>query len=343
MQTKPYGDLFKLIRSLAGVSSFTSQEQGDISRLINRRLSKAYNTSPIWDRYVVSNEERNVNSFTLSGLSDSDSDTVYNGAYYLLGLNAGTDAAEIDAPVYVKSKENTNLSPLIVTKNSSTNQWTLQRTTSVTLNLDGTVTTAGASETARLVQVANDDGTYEDFDNPSGVKKWTLTGATGFPVFNQTNVVVFDETYFNSSLTSSGKTPKNTIGEFIRIHRKKAFLNNSAIEYDFFVNSDGANILNITSSDDTHVFVTYKKPLTEFTTSSDFENSPVEVPEEFFHYLAHSVYADFLRMDGQHGKALTEEQLAQDYLDTQLEKIDIRSNNNSINKKFSTYVNRQSR
>jgi hypothetical protein len=48
-------------------------------------------------------------------------------------------------------------------------------------------------------------------------------------------------------------------------------------------------------------------------------------------------------MDGQHGKALTEEQLAQDYLDTQLEKIDIRSNNNSINKKFSTYVNRQSR
>jgi hypothetical protein len=259
MQTKAYGDLFKLIKSLAGVSSFTSQEQGDISRLINRRLNKAYNTSPIWDRYVVSNEERNVNSFTLSGLSDSDSNTVYNGAYYLLGLNAGTGAAEIDAPVYVKSKENTNLSPIIVTKSSSTNQWSLQRTTSVTLNLDGTVSTAGASETARLVQVANDDGSYEDFDNPSGVKKWTLTGATGFPVFNETNVVAFDETYFNSSLTSSGKTPKNTIGEFIRIHRKRAFLNNSALEYDFFVNSDGANILNITSSDDTHVFVTYRR------------------------------------------------------------------------------------
>ena len=167
MQTKPYGDLFKLIRSLAGVSSFTAQEQGDISRLINRRLSKAYNTSPIWDRYVVSNEERNVNSFTLSGLSDSDANTVYNGAYYLLGLRSDNSA-----PVYVKSKENTNLSPLIVTKDASTNQWTLQRTSSVTLNLDGTVSFLGASETARLVQVANDDGSYEDFDNPSGVKKW---------------------------------------------------------------------------------------------------------------------------------------------------------------------------
>jgi hypothetical protein len=343
MQTKPYGDLFKLIRSLAGVTSFTSQEQGDISRLINRRLNKAYNTSPIWDRYVVSNEERNVNSFTLSGLSDSDTNTVYNGAYYLLGLNADTSAANVDAPVYVKSKENTNSNPIIVTKSSSTNQWTLKRTDGVSLNLDGTVTITAKGESSRLVQIANDDGTYEDFDNPSGVQKWTLTGATGFPIFNETSVVAFDETYFNSEITSSGKTPKSTIGEFIRIHRKKAFLNNSALEYDFFINSDGANILNITSSDDTFVFVTYKKPLTEFTTSSDFENSTEEVPEEFFHYLAHSVYADFLRMDGQHGKALTEEQLAQDYLDTQLEKIDIRSNNNSINKKFSTHVNRQSR
>jgi hypothetical protein len=48
-------------------------------------------------------------------------------------------------------------------------------------------------------------------------------------------------------------------------------------------------------------------------------------------------------MDGQHGKALTEEQLADDYLFTELEKIDLRSNNNTLNKKFTTYVNRQSR
>jgi hypothetical protein len=48
-------------------------------------------------------------------------------------------------------------------------------------------------------------------------------------------------------------------------------------------------------------------------------------------------------MDGQHGKALTEEQIAKNYLDIELEKIDIRNNNNSINHKFSTYVNRQSR
>ena len=95
--------------------------------------------------------------------------------------------------------------------------------------------------------------------------------------------------------------------------------------------------MNVASGEDGVVYVTYKKPFTEFTTSS------TDIPQEFFYFVAHAAYADFLRMDGQHGKALTEEQLAQNFLDIELEKIDIRSNNNSINHKFSTYVNRQSR
>jgi hypothetical protein len=48
-------------------------------------------------------------------------------------------------------------------------------------------------------------------------------------------------------------------------------------------------------------------------------------------------------MDGQHNKAMQEEAVAGTYLALELEKIDLRSNNNTINKKFSTYVNRQSR
>ena len=68
-----------------------------------------------------------------------------------------------------------------------------------------------------------------------------------------------------------------------------------------------------------------------------------DIPSEFFYFMAHASYADFLRMDGQHGKAIAEEEIAKNYLDLELEKIDLRSNNNSINHKFSTYVNRQSR
>jgi|TARA_A100000171_G_C2105408_1_gene132041 hypothetical protein len=203
MQVKSYSDLENLIKSLAGVFSFTDEEKNQILNFVNRRAFEAYNISPVWPRYLVISEERTISS--------------------------------------------DNLIP-----------------------------------------------------------------------YTQTSPA------------------KDEIAEFIRIHRKRAFLNNSALEYDFFVDSNGANILNIVSSEATSAFVTYKKILTAFT-----ENS--SIPAEFFYFIAHAAYADFLRMDGQHGKALAEEQLAKNYLDIELEKIDIRSNNNSINQKFSTYVNRQSR
>ena len=211
MQTRTYGDLFKLIQSLAGVGTFATSEQDDIANFINRRFSQAFNTSPVWERYITSSEER------------------------------------------------------------------------------------------QIVQVGG------------------------------RNVIPYVET---------GKT---TIGEFNRIHRQQAFVNNSALEYEFFVDINGANILNLVNTTDTSAFVTYKSQFTPFTTSSDYSNSIEEVPAEFFNYLAHSVYADFLRMDGQTDKSLVEEQNAASYLASELEKIDLRSNNNTLNKRFSTYVNRQSR
>ncbi len=209
MQQRTYTDLKALIQALAGVSSFTTEEDAKIVNLVNRRASQAYNSSPSWSRYLVVSQERNI--------------------------------------------------------------------------------------------------------------------TTG-------NLIPF----------AQGGLP--TIDEFVRIHRTQAFLNNSALEYDFYVDANGANILNIINTDDTTAFCTYKKQLPVFTADSndlgDVDNS---IPGEFFNFLAHATYADFLRMDGQHGKALTEEQIAQSYLDSELEKIDIRNNNNSLNHKFSTYVNRQSR
>ena len=83
--------------------------------------------------------------------------------------------------------------------------------------------------------------------------------------------------------------------------------------------------------------VTYKKTFTDFTKNSQ------DIPEEFFYYGAHATYADFLRMDGQTSKAMDEENKASTYLATELEKLDIISNNNTIRRKFTTYVSTQSR
>ena len=88
MQTRTYGDLFKLIQSLAGVSTFAPTETDDIANLINRRYSEAYQTIQMWPRYLVSSEERNINAYTLAGATSSTSTSV-NQDYIFLGTNDG--------------------------------------------------------------------------------------------------------------------------------------------------------------------------------------------------------------------------------------------------------------
>lgn len=129
----------------------------------------------------------------------------------------------------------------------------------------------------------------------------------------------------------------DNISDFQRIYRTQPFNRQSALEYEFYVDSNGAKVLNLIANDSGKVFVNYQKELPVFTQDS------TDIPQEFFFFLGHAAYADFLRMDGQHNKSMQEEQIAGTYLALELEKIDLRSNNNTINKKFSTYVNRQSR
>ena len=127
------------------------------------------------------------------------------------------------------------------------------------------------------------------------------------------------------------------IHEFIRIHRQRPMLRNSTIEYDFYVDNIGAHILNPVTTDASVAYVTYKKELPQFTDTS------TDIPGEWFSFLAHSAYADYLRMDQKYQEAIAEEQIAQKYLSMELEKVDNMMNNNTALKRFSTYTNRQAR
>ena len=201
MQTRTYASLFNVVKSLAGVNDFTSEEDGYILTFTNRRFKQAYDAYPYWERYLVAGESREV------------------------GAN---------------------------------------------------------------------------------------------------NIIPFTE------------TGKDNIGEFLRVHRNQPFSRNSTIEYDFYVTGGGASLLNIQSGSSDSVYVTYKKEV-PFITFAD------SIPLEFYYFIAHGVYADFLRMDGQNEKAIIEEQLALQYLDDELGKASIIANTNIVGKKISTYVNRQSR
>ncbi len=322
MQTRTYGDLFKITSALIGTGGqLDVTEQDQLSHFINRRFQQAFDESPVWPRYLVSSEERNINFYTLSGATSS-TDTSVNQSYKIRGTASGLGST---ATAGTKVYQGTTQPQVFIYKNSS-NAWAVESGAGFTKETDGTITVSGGTVQFTEADTVKNDA-VEDVE--------TWTPRSGSDVLD-----VVTKTLITYSATPEGKT---TIGDFNRIHRKKAFKNNSAVEYDFFVDSFGANILNVESTSDNTAFVSYKKQFTPFTVTSDYYNSVVEVPGEFFNYIAHAVYADFLRVQNRQEQALAEEQVAQTYLALELEKIDIRSNNNTINKRFSTYVNRQSR
>ena len=340
MQTRTYGDLFKITSALIGTGGqLATGEQDQLSHFINRRFQQAFDESPVWPRYFVPSEARDLISLKISGLSagsSSDESSNVNGDYILVGQDDGTDGAVLGSNVYynpsVGSKSNTSVvNSTIIYQRQSTGRWEVELTADIAINSDGTVAANAGS------------GDYTAFFEDDTVKKSSPFEVVSWLFGSSTVFLSGTPLFVTKQLVPYAQTGLNTIGDFNRIHRKQAFMNNSSMEYEFFVDFDGANILNIANSTDNEAFVSYKKQFTPFTVTSDYYNSTVEVPGEFFNYIAHAVYADFLRVQNRQEQALAEEQVAQTYLALELEKIDIRSNNNTINKRFSTYVNRQAR
>lgn len=334
-------DLFNTIKALAGVNDFTDNEITDLVSFTNRRLSMAYNTTPMWERYIVISEERTIAALNLSNFTSSV-DQAFNDSYKVYpftqqqggSVNLGT--GRLQNTIYQSITDSTKFiarSYSGISASDTTWEWQIG-TFSFQANDDGTVVFDGGS--VRAVDDAG-DGTIAE---PWNVVTWDETngGAKTIRVIETPNNIPYTQ------------TGRDTIQDFIRIHRVKAFKNNSATEYDFYVDVNGASILN-SSAKDGVAFVTYKKPIVNTTTgqiitsldTTATSNYLTEIPLEFFNYTAHGVYADFLRMDGQHDKAAFEEQKADMFLATELERIDIINNNNSLNHKFSTYVNTSSR
>jgi len=184
------------------------------------------------------------------------------------------------------------------------------------------------AEIGHLLALAN-RRMYEAYNRTPYWVRYLVTGESR-PVAS--SIVTFEEV--------SGYTP---IGEFLRIHRTDPFVRNSAIEYEFYVQSDGAHILNLTTADASEVFVTYKKRLTQLTSLDTADSGLTEVPQEFFYFMAHATYADFLRLDGQHQKAVLEGQIAEKYLEEEMDNPQQVANNNTVGKRFKTYVSQQAR
>jgi hypothetical protein len=334
-------DLYNLITSLAGVNAFTAKEKTYLLNFANKRLNTAYNMSPSWNRYVEVSEKRKLSSFELSGITGTLL-TGFNSLYYSIGDDS------LGSRVYALINGGTN-NNYYVFKDTGTGKWNVAQGTE-TINTLTDVVEIGNVTTNTTVCTSNDvdaDGNNVVASSPLDVKNWAFStgtlGGSGNVIFTAKTVVPYEQTIKRSTLAS------NKINQYIRVHKDNAFLKQSSTEYDFFVDSLGANVINARTDTD-EVFVTYKKHIINTDASSTgyglvFESfdSGQDIPLEFFNYTAHGVYADFLRMDGQHGKADNEDNKAEMFLINELERIDIINNNNSLNHKFTNYLNTQSR
>ena len=327
MQDRTYSDLLFLIQSLVGGGNLTTEEQGSIDSFINRRAHEAFQTSQTWPRFLVGSEARDIISLNVSGLgagSSTDSSSVTNGNYILLGQDKGDSGAVAGSNVYYNPDVAApDANTTVIYKRSSTNRWEIEGNGNIGINADGTVSVQAGQGLAVTLLVEADSARK---DNPYEVVTWTLTTAkvSGTPKVVDKQLIPYAE------------TGENTIGEFLKVYRKKAFLNDSSLEYDFFVDSNGANVLNIANTTDNAAFVTYKKQLPQYTITS------IDIPSEWFFFIAHGAYADFLRMEGKVEQSMAEEDVAQKYLAQELEKVDNMSNNN-VFRRFSTHGTRQSR
>ena len=191
MQTRTYGDLFKLIQSLAGVGSFAPTEADDVANLINRRFLQAFNESPIWPRYLVSSEKRDILALTLSGATSNTSTSV-NQNYKLLGSNTTGGLS-----VYQGVTTNT-----VIIYNTGT-AWRIDTDASAAEQADGTFTVS--SGTQQFIEAD-----VNKKDNITDVETFTPRAGSDSLLVEGKNLIPYTQTGKNT--IGSFNTIKNSVG-----------------------------------------------------------------------------------------------------------------------------------
>jgi hypothetical protein len=110
----------------------------------------------------------------------------------------------------------------------------------------------------------------------------------------------------------------DTIGTFLKIQAVAPYTTASPQDFNFYIDSSGAKL--ITSASPASAFVTYKKILSD--TYGETTGLQASVPAEWFDYIAHGVYSDYLRAEGQQEKSLAADQEAAMILEDELIQVD---------------------
>jgi hypothetical protein len=136
------------------------------------------------------------------------------------------------------------------------------------------------------------------------------------------------------------ETGKNSVDTFLRFFKQAPYIASSVQEFDFTVTAEGATLVAGDLNPST-AFLTYKAQFAD--TYGDGAGETSSVPAEWFQYLAHGTYADYLRAEGQQEKAALADQEAEALLTEELIRLDENHTSGFVSNRIRTNANMQLR
>jgi hypothetical protein len=149
-----------------------------------------------------------------------------------------------------------------------------------------------------------------------------------------------EERSVTSDVVPYTESGKSSIDTYLRIHVQAPYVTTSVQEYDIMVTADGAKLV-AGNTAPTSAFVTYKAQLTD--TYGDGAGESTSIPAEWYQYMAHGTYADYLRAEGQQEKAALADQEADMLLQEEMIRIDEQHTLQLVANRIFTNANMQMR
>ena len=327
MQTRLYSDLYGLIQALCGIQ-FSIIESIRLKSLINRRAVRAFRASNYWTRFLMVGEERYCTPAPVAATT-----TVAGDAYFIASVGT-TDFSSIGATPNA-----------VFTASVATTVLTVTAVASGRLQVGDYITgsglTTGGVQITALGTGSGGIGTYTISPTQA-----TLTSRTfkSFPVdsyFVATGAGTGNGTVrVSNSTIPYVESGKDSIDTFLRVFVQRPYRKASAQEFEYYVTYTGAELVSGDLNPLT-AFVSYKKQFTDVY--GDNTGEITDIPAEWFNYIAHGTYADWLKAEGQQEKAALADQEADAVLQDELIRLDENHTSGLVSNRIFTNANMQMR